>query len=454
MIKELFFWERDFTRKVLRLAIPVAAQCLVTALMQIIDNVMIGQLGEAKLAGVTQANRITFLFQLAMFGAVSGASILVAQYWGRRDMKNIHSLLGVGLITAIGLAALFALPAMIVPEALLKLLINDAEAVAEGAKYLRIVALVYFVQALSLMLSAVLKSTEKVFLPMWAGIAAIASNTLLNCFLIFGLAGMPRLEVRGAALATLIGALIELALLIGVSYSKGYAIAVKPAQIKPPSGAFVLRYYKVVLPVMANEMLWSLGMVMYSVAYGQMGASAVSAISIFNNVEQLASVVMRGATTACAVIIGTAIGAGCTEEAQLNAKRMLAGNIVLGIVAGLLVSLFAGNIADFYKVSEATRASARQIITYYGLFLWLNAANSVLIVGVMRAGGDVLFSMVLDVLFLWIVGVPLVFLASIKLGWPVERVYLLTIIESVIKLVIGIWRIKSKKWINNLVEEN
>ena len=176
-------WEPEFLNRVLMLAVPIIMQSVVTALMHIVDNLMIGQLGQIELAAVTQANRITFLFQLTMFGTVGGVSVFVAQYWGNKNMEGIHRAMSMGLRAAMIVASLFAIPALTIPEKLLGLLLTNQEAIALGAQYLRIAAFTYYLTALSLVHSAVMKSTEQAKLPMYAGIAAIIVNTCLNYLL-------------------------------------------------------------------------------------------------------------------------------------------------------------------------------------------------------------------------------------------------------------------------------
>lgn len=192
-------WERDFTKSVVRLAWPIMVQSLVTALMHILDNVMIGRLGEAELAGVTQADRVTFLLIVIMFGLISGSSIFTAQFWGTRDLVGIHKMMGLSMVMAASISLVFAIPSLIAPEWIMRLLIRDAAAVAAGATYLRVMSVVFIVQALVMVEESILKSTEHVKLPMVAGIVAILSSTLANYALIFGRFGFPRLGVLGGA---------------------------------------------------------------------------------------------------------------------------------------------------------------------------------------------------------------------------------------------------------------
>ncbi len=455
MNQSILRWERDFTRTVVRLAWPIMVQSLVSALMYILDNAMIGQLGQAELAGVSQANKVSFLVTIILFGLVSGSSIFSAQFWGKRDLKGIRQIMALSLMVAVPVALLFVAASVIAPGFIMGLLIQNAGSAAAaqaGASYLRIVAATFFVNALIMVEEATLKSTEHVRLPMVAAMAAIVANASFNYLLIFGKFGFPRLGILGGAVATLMGVVLQLAIMLIVSYKNRYPNAIRPRDLRLPPREVVARYFKTVAPVLLNETLWSMGVVMYSVAYGKMGASAVAAMSIFSNVEQLAFVALRGMSTACSILIGKSIGADRMDEAQRDAKRFLAMNMLMGAIVGVFVVLFAGNIAHLFNVPDETREAAKQIIMFYGLFVWLQAANNTQIVGIMRSGGDVLVSGILDVVFLWGVSVPLVSWCGPVLGWPIARVYLMTYADSFLKFLVCLVRILSGKWRHNLVD--
>ena len=446
-------WERDFTRTLVRLAGPIALQALIMALMNILDNVLIGQLGQAELAGVTQANRVSFLLHIGLFGLVSGCSIFMAQFWGKRDIVGIRQMMGLSLMTAFAVSLCFAIPSFLVPKAIMGLLINDAAAIDAGAIYLRIIAVQYLFVSMVMVNEAALKSTEHVNLPMIAGIAGILVDSLFNYLLIFGKWGFPRMGIYGGALSTLMGGATQLSIVMIVSYRRKYPNAIRLSELlRLPGRDVVIQYYKAVAPVLLNEGLWSLGTVMYSVAYGRMGAGAVAAMSIFTTVEQLSFIVMRGTTSACAIMLGKSIGAGRMAEAQRNAKRFLLANISIGLFVGVFVMLFAGKMTLLFAVPEETREAARQIIFYFGMFVWLGAANGVLIVGIMRAGGDVVYSGIVDVIFLWCLSVPLVFWCGPHLGWPIEYLYLLAQVENLLKFVVGLYRMLTGKWRHNMVD--
>ncbi len=453
--------QRSFLFNFMKLALPIMGQTLMIAAMQVVDNVLVGQLqqgrtqlGEFTISGVAQANKVAFLFQMAAFGMAGGASAFFSQFWGKRDREGVDRTLGLGVAAGLIVALLFAIPSIVAPDVILRPLLASSAALWYGAIYLRIVALSFFPYAISAMLCASYKSTERVLLPMFASFAGAGIDALMSYVLIFGKFGAPRLEVAGAAAGSVLGVLAELLILLLVGYYKKYFSLRSCAGFFRVPRAFIAKFLKIVLPVVGNEMLWALGVVAYSATYGNMenAAAATSAVIIYSNVEQLASVILRGTTQATAIMIGMSIGAGREGEAKRGARRMLLTNIAIATITAIPILLFGGRVTEWFSVGEATKLSAQRLIQIFAFALPLIAANSVMIVGIFRPGGDSTVSMLLDVVPMWALGVPLAFVAALVLRWSVEYVYLVSTVEYVAKAAFGIWRLRTGKWIHNLVE--
>ncbi len=444
-------WERSFSRELLRVAIPIVIQSLFTALLHIVDNIMIGQLGEIELAAVTQANRVTFLFQLVIFGLSGGTATYVAQFWGKRDIKGIRSVMGLSLCLSLVSALLFFVPCTLFPEAIMRLLLKDEAAVRAAAEYLPVIAVGYLFIAIAQCFGTVQKSTEQTRLPMVGGIAAIMVNTALNYCLIFGNFGFPRLGVRGGAIATVIAILVEMSMVIGFGYVYKFATAAKLSELIPRSLAFAKKYLSVAMPVIINEGLWSLGMVMFSVVYGRMGTGTVAAVSIFTTVEQVALATMRGLTNGAAVLIGKRIGAGDEKDAYRTARRLLFAGVPSGMFSGLVLLLVSVPLTSVFNVSPEVLADAKTMVRICACVIWMHQIAGLLIVGVMRAGGDVTMSLYMDVGPTWLIGVPVVAICGLVLKLPLPFVYLAAQSETLVKVFLGLWRFRSGKWIHNLV---
>ncbi|HML46493.1 MAG TPA: MATE family efflux transporter [Clostridia bacterium] len=449
-LRSLFFWERDFSGAFFHLAIPIAMQSLVMASLHVVDNVMVGQLGVVEMAAVTQANRFTFLFQLTMFGLSGGTAIFAAQYWGRRDVKQIQHVLGLGLICAWVFVAFFGILAIGFPHLVIRILLKEEQAIELGVRYLRIVGIGYFFQAMTQIYATILKSTEQPRLPMVASVTSIVTNTVLNYGLIFGRLGLPRLGVEGAAIATVIATVLEAGLIIGLGYGLRLATAAKPRDLIPQSRAFVARYLRITGTVVANESLWALGILMYSVVYGRLGKDAVASVSIYNTVEQVGFSFLRGVTGAAAVLVGKYIGRDENSEAYFTSKRMMAASVGISALAGLILALCSGPITGIYGgISTSVAADAARIIRINALFMPLNALNGLIIVGILRSGGDATVSLVLDTGTVWLIGVPLVACAGLLLHFDIVMVVVAQM-ENLVKLALGMARFRSRRWMNNL----
>ncbi len=448
-----FYRDRDYFVNVVRIALPIATQNLVMSSLNMVSVLMIGQLGETELAAVGLAGQIFFLVNLVLFGIGSGAAMFTAQLWGKGDVPNIRRVLGLSLKLGVAGAAIFWTLAIFAPQAALSFYTEDPAVAALGADYLRIFGWTYPFFAVTFAYAFVLRSTGNVRAPMFVTILALTLNIFLAYGLIFGNFGLPKLGVIGAAWAGLAARVFECALMLVIVYRRPEnPAAASLTDILAFDWGFTVTVMKPVLPVIANEILWSLGITTYNAIYARVGTDAIAAINIVGSIDQLAFVAFIGLGNATAILVGNLIGKGEKELAFKYAGRSLGLQITAGALIGLLVFLFADGIFSLYKVSAEVIESARSILTLMAAAIWLRAANMVMIVGILRAGGDTRFSLALDGLVIWIVGVPLAAVAAFVMNWPVEFVYLMALTEEVTKFVFCIWRFFSRKWINDLAQ--
>ncbi len=452
-IRALLHWEPEFTRLFFRLLIPIALQSLVGASLHIVDNVMVSGLGETAAAGVAQANRVTFIAQLFLFGVTSGAGIFAAQFWGKHDVAGMRRVQGLALRLNGVIALLVVALVCLFPRVTLGAFLPQGPSFEAGLQYLAIIFPVYLVSAVDSVFQMMLKSSERARIPMAAAITAILTNTVLNYGLIYGKLGLPAMGVRGAALATVIASTISLCINVGLSYRKRLAPAASWHDLKLPDRAFLARFFRTIGPVVLNEGLWSVGTTMYSVVYGRMGDSALATMSIVGTVDQLVFVLGWGIMHASSVIVGRSIGAEREDEAFLYSKRLLFISVVIMMAMGVLQICLRGPIVQMFRYGDETRSLAMQVLLAGSFFLWVRAFNAVNIVGILRSGGDTVFSMTLDLGMLWLIGVPLALVTGFLLHWPLLSVYLVTQVEECIKMCIGLPRFLSKRWINNLVRD-
>ncbi|MBM7871766.1 putative MATE family efflux protein [Clostridium pascui] len=445
------FLDKKFYKTSLKLALPIATQNLILSSLNLVDTIMIGRLGETAIASVGLANQYFFLLNLLLFGVVSGSSIFTAQYWGNRDLPNIKRILGLCLCAGIFTSILFTLGGLVFPKQILSIFSKDIEVINLGSTYLKIAVLSYTITSITFAYSFVLRSTGNVKLPMFVSTIALGTNTILNYMFIFGNFGAPSLGVPGAALATLIARLVEVLLLLSIVYKTRSPIGGTIKEMLDLPSELIRKFFKVTTPVILNESVWALGATMYAVVYARMGTEVIASTNIVSTIERIALVIFWGFGNAAAVIIGNKIGSGNEDEAFMDAIRFITLNPILAMLAGIVIFLGSPFLLSAYNVSPIVHEYSRNILKVLSFCLWVKVFNYTNIVGILRSGGDTKYCLLLDVGGMWLVGVPLVCFAGLYLKLPIHYVYIFVYTEEVFKFLVGLPRIASKKWINNLV---
>ena len=445
-----FFDDKDFFSTFLRLWTPIASQQLIFALLNFISTMMVGQLGETSVAAFSLAGQIIWLLQLFMFGIGSGAAIFVAQYWGKRDVSNIRRVLGISLVIGLFGAGIFSIIALVFPAQALAVYSSDPAVISLGSDYLRILGLGFLTIPITNNFTVALRSAGNVRAPVVISIVAWTGCAVITYALIFGQFGMPALGIHGSAIGSTIVRVIECVALLAFTYSTRSVAAARLSELLAFDRPFIVNVVKTMLPVVANEILWSTGISLYSLIYGRIGTESVAAVSIAASVENLAFVPFIGIANSAAIMIGNRIGADEEHKAMTYAKQFFAMNLALGVLIGTAIFFCAETILGFYQIDPTTREFARNIMVIMALALSIKVSNMLLIVGVLRAGGDSRVSALIDVSPLWLVGLPAATLGAFVFGLPVYWVYLLTITDEACKLTLALWRMISKRWINNL----
>lgn len=446
------FDDRKFLKKTMAIGIPIAMQALLNTTLNLVDTMMIGSLGQSAIAAVGLANKVFFVLTLLLFGVVSGSSILTAQYWGKRDIKNIRRVLGISLIIGLSGSIIFMLAGLFTPKAVMGIFTPSEGTIALGADYLAIVALSYPLTAITNCYISLLRATNKVKAPVFISIVSILVNVVLNYTFIYGNFGAPRLGVQGAAIATVIARLVECISIIFIVYiSKGPAAA-KIKELINFDKEFIKRYFITVSPVIANEFMWGLGVTMYSLVYGRMGDEAVASITITQNVEQICVVIFQGLSAATAVILGNELGANKLKEAEKHAKSFFVLQLMFTVVMGIVCIIIRKPLINLFSVPSNIASNITKCLTVFVCYLPFRMFNLVNIVGVLRSGGDTKASLLLDMTGVWCVGIPFAFLGGMVLGLPIYYVYAMVTIEEVYKFILGFKRYKQNKWLKNIVE--
>ena len=447
-----FFSDREYYRRLWKIALPIAVQNLVTASLNMVGGVMVGQLGDAPIAAVGLANQVFFLLNLLLFGITTGSAMFTAQLWGKRDIPNIRKVLGLALGLGLAVAGLFLVLGEVFPTWALSVYSQDPVVIALGSQYLRIIGFSFPLFAISFCYAIVLRSTGDVQTPMVVTLTSLALNTVLSFILIFGKLGLPPMGVQGAAIAVLVSRGVECGLYLLLTYRKDSPAAASLRELFSFDLAFARKVLLPVLPVVANELLWSTGTTAYMVIYARMSTDAIAAMNIVVAVDQMALVLFNALGHACAVMVGNRIGAGDSEQAFRYAARTEAISMLGALGVGGAVLLSSNAILSLYNVTPLVIAYARQVLIILGLLLWLRTSNMILFIGIFRSGGDTRFAFILDGVIIWVVGVPLAFAGAFLFHLPVYWVYLLQMSEEIAKWILGVYRFFSRKWIHNLAE--
>ncbi len=442
--------DRGFLNKMLIIALPIMLQNLVSSSLNMADTVMVGKLGEAEIASVGIANQYFFLFNMIIIGLGGGCSVFISQYWGKKDYGNIKKILGLGLVSALLVSIVFMILGFISPGRIISIFNKDPLVIDLGGKYLFITLFSYIFTGVTLVYGFSLRSIGNTIAPLIVNIAALLSNVLLNYIFIFGKFGAPALGVEGAAIATLISRVIEMIVIIFLVYKDNGVLAAKVSELKDLSMGFIKKSYKVIVPVLLNDVLWASASLIYSVVYGRMGTGAAATVQICNTVSNMFMVVTFGMASASSIMIGKSIGQGKKQEAFDYAKKFMIVSFFVGIILGLLLSLAAPFILSFYNISEEVRRSTLIILYIISFIFVVRFMGLLIIVGILRGAGDARKALLIEGSTMWLIGVPLTILGAFVFKLPVHMVYGLAIIEEVVKFGLGLKRLRSKKWINDI----
>ena len=444
------FQDKKFFSTMLRLAAPIMLQNMVFSSLGLVDGLMIGQLGEDAVAAVGVANQVFFLMQLLLFGISSGTAIFIAQYWGQNDLKRIQSVLGLGLLMSVLGSLIFSAGAIAAPLKVLGIYSTDTALLAQGESYLRVVAISYVFTAITFTFSSALRSTENVRLPMAISLITLSINTLLNYCLILGNFGFPALGVKGAAIATVASRTFETMLLLIITYKQKLPVAARISSFLNYKILPMGNFFKTLLPVIATEIAWSFGIATYNVVYARIGTESIAAINIAATLDRLIFVIFFGLGNACSIMLGNQIGSGKNDIAKDYGKKFLIIGASGAAIFGLLMLTLANPLLSLYKVSTTTIEYTFKILIAMAISLPIRSLNFMLLIGILRSGGDTRFAFIADAGMVWVVGVPLAFFGAFVLELPIYWVYPLVLIQEIVTVSLGLYRFLSGKWIHSL----
>ena len=439
--------------------IPIILQNLITHTVTLADTFMVGMLGEQYMAAATMAATPLFMFVVANFGVQSGAGILVAQYWGKRNTDAINRVLGVGLYCSIAVTLTGAVIVSILPNQILGLITNDSSLVQIGVPYARIVGYAQTLSAISMIYLACQRSMENTRIGVVVLLISSVFNVFGNWVLIFGKLGMPALGLKGAAIATLCARAVEV-IVISIYAFNNSRLKIKILLVLKPGIIIFKDYIKYSLPVLCEEALYGLGVMMFPVIFGHMfGAQSVlAAYTIAANLDRVLAVTVNASGSATAVIIGREIGAGRRDRVESVAKSLISMALIFGLLSGILLLIVRFTVLEtfvyrLFDLSKEAASSATIMITILMCVIPLRTVGYTMGIGVLRGGGDVKAVLYLDIGTLYFIAIPMAAITGLVLKTGIAIVYLSFLFEEIGKVTIAAIRVKSKKWINDVTRE-
>lgn len=456
-MQKIFCLDNDnkrFYKLLISLCIPIIIQQLISNSVNVIDTIMISSLGEASVASIGVANQFFFLFSMSLSGISGGAGVFISQFYGKNDVANIRKVTGFSVLLAIILSLIFLVPALVIPTSIINIFSYDPEVIKLCIDYLSIVIFCYPLIAISTIFSTGSRGVRNPNLGMVCSVIALGINIILNYGLIFGNLGLPRLGVKGAALATLIARIIELCLILGYVYfiKKDYILKFGIKELKLIDSAFTKIFISKSFPIFLNDTTWAIGTVLYSVAYSKAGTSAIAASQIATSTGNFFIMTAVCIAIGASIMLGNELGADHIDRAIVYAKKFSILVFVTGLIFGGLLILNIPMLMNIFSVSSDLISDMTKIFIIMGALMALKSFNTLVVIGILRSGGDTKYALALELGCMWLVSLPLTFLGAIK-GAPIYMLVLLTYTEEIVKFIFGVPRALSKKWASNLVKE-
>ena len=446
--------KKSFYRMVFRLALPIALQNLINTALSSADVVMLNYVSQEALAAVSLATNISFILGSVYFGMSSGASVLISQYWGKRDGKSIEEIAPTGLKIILAIGGLVMIAALAMPEKLMAVLTSDENLIPLGAEYLRVVAPSYFLCGITQIYSAILKNTGHTTESSVISSAAVVANIVLNAVFIFGLCGLPAMGIAGAALATVLSRLVELVLAAVITAKRSQVQLRWGGLLKHPRKLLFQDFLRYTMPVIGASLVWGIAYMSYSVVLGHMDGDAVAANSIIASVKSLLSCLIRGVGGGAGILIGNLLGANLLEKAKDYARRLTKLSAVVGIATGVLLVALTPVIMQITELTPRAAEYLKVMIIITGVNVAAQSVNHVVLDGIFGAGGDAKFDMNTNIVFMWCICVPLSLMAAFWWKLPAPVVFLLCSMDEIIKLPAVFHHYRKYIWLRNITREN
>ena len=440
---------KGFYRAVATLVIPLALQNLINVGVSAADVFMLGMVGEKALAASSLAGQVQYIMTLIFFGLSSGASVLIAQYWGKGNLDAIKKVLGISVKIGLVVSVLFTVVTYAFPWQLMHLLTNDEEVMALGVKYMRIVCWSYVISSMTMVYLNTMRSIERVVISMGTYLVSLIVNIVFNAIFIFGLCGLPAMGIVGAACATLLARVVEFVIVVVYDRKFNPVCRFRFSFFKKDELLFK-DYVKFSVPVVCNELMWGSGCAVITAIIGHLGSSMTAANSAAQVARQLAVVLALGIANATAIMIGKVIGEGKMELAREYGTRFVRLSLIVGAIGSMVILIVRPVLLTVMSLTPEASEYLSLMMFVMTYFVFFQSYNTVLVVGIFRAGGDTKFGLLIDVGFMWGFSITAGAIAAFVLKVPPMLVYVLLLSDEVLKVPFSTLRYKQRRWLNNV----
>ncbi|MDY4576244.1 MAG: MATE family efflux transporter [Intestinibacter sp.] len=443
-----------FYKTLITLCIPIIIQNLITTLINMVDTVMIGSLGEVSIAAIGIANQYFFLFNMALSGIIGGTGIFMAQFYGKGDRDSIKKVTAFSVIAALILGLIFFVIAVFFPNFIIHFFSYDSEVVKQARDYFLVIGFCYPIMAVSYIFSMGSRNVMNPRLGMVCSSISLVVNIILNYIFIFGKLGAPALGVMGAAVATVIARIVEFILLIGYVYfvRDDYELRFGFKDIRGITKDLADAVIKKTAPTFLNDTTWAFGSVLYSVAYSTAGTSAIAASQIASTTGNFFIMTAVCIAIGSSIMMGNELGANNIDRAIRYSKKFSVIVTIAGAILGTLLILSTPILLKIFSVSDGLTPDIKKIFIIMGVMMALRTFNTFIVIGVLRSGGDTKYALFLEMGCMWLVSLPITFVAAYK-GIPIYLLVAFTYTEEIAKFIFGVPRAVSKKWANNIVKD-
>lgn len=447
-----FFQDHRFLKEVFAVALPIAFQLLITTSINITDTVMISSLGSAEIAAVGLVNQFVFFFQIICFGIGGAGAVFIAQHFGNRDERKVRIYLSITMQAAVFLSILFSIGAIFFPDRIMGLIVQDPRVQDLGMRYLRPVGFTFPFFAVSFSLITVLRGVNRAREPLMVSIISFATNVAFNYIFIFGKFGAPQLGVVGAAVGTVISRVVEtVILIILVSHHRPGFMDVRPLELFHWHGEEVRRCLPAATPIVLAETSWSFGQLVQAVAFAMAGKEVVAAVQLTNSINNIFFIIIDALCSSASVLLGQRLGAGELKRAETMATYFMQFVTVVSAISAAILILFPDALMMLFSGIEPVVAErSHNLLLIRGVAAPFRFWNSMIFVGILRAGGETKWSFYFELMSIWLYAVPIAFLGVAVFHWPFELTFFLVSAEEMVKMLFIYPLYRKKTWVRNL----